>query len=539
VRLVWVVIPLVLIGIIGIEESFAEEFGEYPMSCRDADYHIPYSISNGEIMKIDDPNGSYWLEITINADDEGVLELQIPQKIIRTQNIQENILLHTIISLNHTREKIETQETINSEFISITIPFPKGNVNVKIISDIFPSFKCNIIPKITDKLQQYVDSNNTSVDVLIFMHDDVPLLYSGYFNNPSAEYVKQLEDVKKQKVGKLQEDIIIFLNNTDSTIEKQGYSNTIYANVSVKVISLLAQRNDVRQIDLNVEKTQLIIEDALKSIQAEYLELSPYQQLKKGIKSVDVLCDEGLELIIRIHNLTPSCVTSQTAEIFEGRELALRAISDAKPTPSQLGLLFEGNRYLIDGSRSYDADGDGLIEFIWMQIDNKKYPVIIEDSNTSVPSFIAPHVYEDTILKFQLQVRDGGTFKIGKPDQTSVLIKDIPIHNFPPIAKPGLMFKHSFSDINLKLLATSSQCYVTLDSYESIDPEGSYLTSFLWTQIAGFPVAVENTRQSISFKISTSNSDDIIFELTVNDGILDSKPTSIVITKEMQSNCQV
>lgn len=66
----------------------------------------------------------------------------------------------------------------------------------------------------------------------------------------------------------------------------------------------------------------------------------------------------------------------------------------------------EGKADQLDGSHSYDADGDHLT-YMWTQIGG---PAVDLDSNTvQKPKFTAPHVDRNTLLTFELVVNDGYT----------------------------------------------------------------------------------------------------------------------------------
>lgn len=64
-----------------------------------------------------------------------------------------------------------------------------------------------------------------------------------------------------------------------------------------------------------------------------------------------------------------------------------------------------GQRVLLDGTHSTDADGD-RIGYIWRQIDGL-VEVELEDAFSSAPQFDAPTVTTETSLTFRLTVVDG------------------------------------------------------------------------------------------------------------------------------------
>jgi len=55
---------------------------------------------------------------------------------------------------------------------------------------------------------------------------------------------------------------------------------------------------------------------------------SPIKQWNEGIKSIDVSCIEGLELVIKLSNETPACVKSTSIEKLIDRGWAIRILPD-------------------------------------------------------------------------------------------------------------------------------------------------------------------------------------------------------------------
>lgn len=48
--------------------------------------------------------------------------------------------------------------------------------------------------------------------------------------------------------------------------------------------------------------------------ESEYADLPPLQQVEAGVASEDVVCDSGMELIMKASNNSPACVKPATAE---------------------------------------------------------------------------------------------------------------------------------------------------------------------------------------------------------------------------------
>ena len=62
-----------------------------------------------------------------------------------------------------------------------------------------------------------------------------------------------------------------------------------------------------------------------------------------------------------------------------------------------------GENVILNGSKSYDPDGDDL-NYYWNQIAGQN--VTLSAIRIASPSFIAPNVTNATVLKFQLIVDD-------------------------------------------------------------------------------------------------------------------------------------
>ncbi len=131
--------------------------------------------------------------------------------------------------------------------------------------------------------------------------------------------------------------------------------------------------------------------------------------------------------------------------------------------------LFEGEHGQLDGSASFDAEGDP-ITFQWVQTGGTP-ALALSGADSANPTFTAPQVQQDTTLTFELTVTDDrGAFST---DSVLFTIRN----NLAPIASAG-------ADIQLVEGAPGQ-----LDASASFDPEGAPLT-FDWVQVAGSPTIV-------------------------------------------------
>jgi len=180
----------------------------------------------------------------------------------------------------------------------------------------------------------------------------------------------------------------------------------------------------------------------------------------------------------------------------------------ADPGPDQL--VKGGSTVVLDGSASYDPDGDALA-FNWTQLTGTA--VTLSDNTSQSPTFTAPTptTTGDNVLSFQLIVNDGTVDS--KPAITSVYI------NQPPIANAGKEQKVRPGDT------------VILDGSGSYDPEGLPF-SIQWTQTKGPSVALSDPHSlHPSFTAPQVSTEDYIltFQLIINDGVEDSQPATVNI----------
>jgi len=94
----------------------------------------------------------------------------------------------------------------------------------------------------------------------------------------------------------------------------------------------------------------------------------------------------------------------------------------------------EGATGTLDGSKSADADGDP-IHYRWTQVAGPT--VALSDVTAQKPTFTAPLVDADTVLRFQLVVDDGKTSSV--PSTVDVTVHDLPVPDMatgPDMAQP-------------------------------------------------------------------------------------------------------
>ncbi|MEP3957503.1 MAG: PKD domain-containing protein [Parasphingorhabdus sp.] len=170
-----------------------------------------------------------------------------------------------------------------------------------------------------------------------------------------------------------------------------------------------------------------------------------------------------------------------------------------------------GSAVTLDGSASVDGDGD-VLTYQWLQTGGPA--VTLSGATTVSPTFTAPAAtLVSQALTFDLVVSDG--LASSTADRVSIAVAA----NTRPVADAGT----DQGPIN-------SGATVTLNGGASSDSDGDVL-NYAWTQISGPAVTLSgaNTANPTFVAPDVQGTQDMMFQLIVNDGTVDSNPDSVTI----------
>ncbi len=182
-------------------------------------------------------------------------------------------------------------------------------------------------------------------------------------------------------------------------------------------------------------------------------------------------------------------------------------VADAGPDQT----VFENDTVHLDGTGSYDPDGDPLT-YLW------KAPVgiVLDDSTSPTPSFTAPvsEIPQTRTYPFVLVVNDG---KLSSPGDTVIIT--VQHRNNRPVA---------WFDIDSTWVNEGDTAYI--DGHYSYDPDGDSL-SFHWSTDPGSGIVFfDSTAMDVRVGTPAVHQDTVFrIYLKVDDGKLVSKPDTFYL----------
>jgi hypothetical protein len=163
----------------------------------------------------------------------------------------------------------------------------------------------------------------------------------------------------------------------------------------------------------------------------------------------------------------------------------------------------------LDGSGSIDLDGNYPLSYLWTQTGG--LAVSLSDPTAVAPTFTAPSVI--TVLTFTLAVTDSLGLTDPTPDAVVVTVGNYPIADAGEDQSIG------------------TNAVVTLDGSGSSDPDGNYPLSYLWKQVSGPVVTLNDTTTVAPAFTAPSAPAVLIFTLTVTNslGLVDPTPDQVIV----------
>jgi len=154
----------------------------------------------------------------------------------------------------------------------------------------------------------------------------------------------------------------------------------------------------------------------------------------------------------------------------------------------------------LDGTGSNDRDPSDVLTYQWTQIAG---PVVQLSNFTAVQPTFMPE--SESEYWFRLVVSDG--IETSAPDEVLIVVG-----NRAPVADTG------------PTIVVQVPGRVSLDGTGSFDPDLNDELTYIWTQLEGQPVVLEDANAATpSFDCSEEGS--YVFELIVSDGLAESKPS--------------
>jgi rhodanese-related sulfurtransferase len=182
--------------------------------------------------------------------------------------------------------------------------------------------------------------------------------------------------------------------------------------------------------------------------------------------------------------------------------------------------VLETHRVQLDGSGSYDNDGD-IESYAWAQVDGSGHIVGLVNPSSASPYFTAPELEEGTVdLVFQLTVTN--TRGTTSTDEVTVTVVD---GGDPPKADAGIDQTGEYPGREIHLDGSGSEG-VSDDSIQSYE----------WTQVSGPTAIIRNANSptpTVIIPEIEGESAQIVLELTVTDenGLINTDQVKLVVSQ--------
>jgi len=206
-------------------------------------------------------------------------------------------------------------------------------------------------------------------------------------------------------------------------------------------------------------------------------------------------------------------VTDQQGHVSDTDKVMVSTVNTAPVADAgeDLAITQTGQWIALSGLASYDLDGDDLIEFQWMLVSKPDGSVAEPTPADTAETLFLADLYGSYV--FELTVTDA-YYAVSEPDQVTVSLE-----NVQPVADAG---------DNLSVYVGES---VSLDGTGSHDANGGPLT-YRWSLVLkpdGSGAELATPDQAVTV-FTADLAGTYLASLIVNDGLLDSDPSSVTVT---------
>jgi len=178
---------------------------------------------------------------------------------------------------------------------------------------------------------------------------------------------------------------------------------------------------------------------------------------------------------------------------------------------------FPGDTVVLDGTSSFDLDGDNLVSYFWTRTDTNGHPITFLGSTTPQPSFvILNNVPVGTVFTFNLIVNDGSL----DSSSDSVDVTVITATNVPPAVSNDAVSTNEDSPIAITLSGTD----------DNSDPLTFSIQSNPQNGILGTIAPLTSTTASVTYTPNPDFFGSDSFNYRANDGTINSNIATVTLT---------
>jgi len=217
--------------------------GVYSLSCPTNLIEINYKITNGKLLKINENHHTFSLFLDVEADDQGIITLDIPKNLVQIGKLQNSVEFGVYVIPETMKRIILHVPPIEiSDNFQISIPFEKGT-NELILTK-YGGFLCNSLNKMESTLQEFFDAGFEDYGIVIYVKKPSPYeIQENIKINPSALKLN-IEKLHQQ----WNDEIVTLLEKNNAIIERASDHGFIYTNVHRSLIPELLLHDHIRKL---------------------------------------------------------------------------------------------------------------------------------------------------------------------------------------------------------------------------------------------------------------------------------------------------